>query len=283
MSKKLLWMTTTFLIVFILSGGYSQAMYLPSTEEDLNQERLEEAKNYAISHPELYIEMERDLEIVTQYRDLEEVYRRVNNWWQIAKSEWGTGGISTAIYFWMLDENTWDEIRWGSAVILTPFLMAVAGTKKSQIWTERFEGREKEKYLFEGEEVMMDEMALRDAESAYFYAWFFHIPFIIESAYSFPPETKYFLRYSPEDYVIDVDEKIEMEAVYATSRESVVGEESAGFFYYVAFPAEKILFSPATSSSFNEETSEFTGKMVLTVVTNVGEELIFPFDLSEMR
>ncbi len=80
-----------------------------------------------------------------------------------------------------------------------------------------------------------------------------------------------------------IDEKIEAEAVYVTSRESVAGERSGGFSYYLAFPTEEILYIPTIGDSFNEETSELLGRMVLTIVTNAGEELIFPFDLSEMR
>ncbi len=283
MSKKLLWMTTTFLIVFILSTRYSQAMYWPSREEGLGQERIEEGESYAINHPELYIEEDGDLEIVTQYRELEEAYRRVDNWWQIARSEWGTVGISTALYFTFLDENIATETAIASAVILTPFLMVIGGTRGAQIWTEKLEGEEKERYLFEGEEVMIAEMGQRIAELALYYVWFHHIPFIVHSVYPLPPETRYLLRYYPEDYLMGIDEKIDVEAAYVTSRESVVEEESAGFFYYLAFPTEEILFNPTASVSFNEETSELLGRMILTVVTNAGEELIFSFDLSEMR
>ena len=283
MSKKLLWMTTTFLIVFILSTRYSQAMYWPSREEGLGQERIEEGESYAINHPELYIEEDGDLEIVTQYRELEEAYRRVDNWWQIARSEWGTVGISTALYFTFLDENIATETAIASAVILTPFLMAIGVTRAVQIWTEKLEGEEEEKYLFEGEEVMIAEMGQRIAELALYYVWFHHIPFIVHSVYPLPPETRYLLRYYPEDYLMGIDEKIDVEAAYVTSRESVVEEESAGFFYYLVFPTEEILFNPTASVSFNEETSELLGRMILTVVTNAGEELIFSFDLSEMR
>lgn len=284
MSKRILWMTTTFLVVFILSARSSQAMYFPSVEgEGFSHERIQEAESYAVSHPEFFIKEDRDLEMVTQYRELEEVYRRVNTWWQIARSEWGTVGISTALYFTFLDENIATETAIASAVILTPFLMVIGGTRAVQIWTEKLEGEEKERYLFEGEEVMMAEMGQRIAELALYYVWAHYIPFIVHSVYALPPETRYLLRYHPEDYLMGIDEKIDVEAAYVTSRESVVEEESAGFFYYLAFPTEKILFSPAVSGSFNEETSELSGGMILTVVTNAGEEIIFSFDLSEMR
>ncbi len=284
MSKKMFGMVTTLLMVLVLFVEHSQAMYFPSVEgEGFSHERIQEAESYAISHPEFFIEEDRDLEMVTQYRELEEVYRRVNNWWQIARSEWGTVGISTALYFTFLDENIATETAIASAVILTPFLMAIGVTRAVQIWTEKLEGEEEEKYLFEGEEVMIAEMGQRIAELGLYYVWAHYIPFIVHSVYPLPPETRYLLRYYPEDYLMGIDEKIEAEAAYVTSRESVVEEESAGFFYYLVFPTEEILFNPTASVSFNEETSELLGRMILTVVTNAGEELIFSFDLSEMR
>lgn len=276
MSKKLLWMTTIFLIVFILSTRYSHAMYLPSMEEDLGQERLEEAKNYAFAHPELLMRKDRRVEIVTTERILEELYRRLGNWWKIAKSEWGTAGILTLGYFSMLDHNILAEIPSASAIILTPFLMVVGNTLGVEATKELYEVEKQE-------EPLLFEMSYKSGEVTGSYAWFFHIPFIVYSGHSLPPKTKYILRYYPEDYLMGIDEKIEAEAVYVTSRESVAGEMTAGFFYYLAFPTEKILFSPTASASFNEETSELLGRLVLTIVTNAGEELIFPFDLSEMR
>lgn len=275
MSKKILWMTTTFLIVFILSARYSQAIYLSSTEEDLNQERLEEAKNYAFAHPELLMKRNRRLEIVTGERILEESDRRLGNWWGIAKSEWGTAGISTLLYFSTLDHNI-AKIRLASAIILTPFLLTVANTLGVETSKELYEMEKKE-------EPLLSEMSYKSGEVTGNYRWFFHIPFIVYSGRSLPPKTKYILRYYPEDYLMGIDEKIEAEAVYVSSRESVVGEESVGFFYYLAFPTEAILYIPTIGDSFNEETSELLGEMVLTIVTNAGEELIFPFDLSEMR
>jgi len=276
MSKKPLWMITTFLIVFILSARYSQAMYLPSTEEGLNQERLEEAKNYAFAHPEFLMRKDRRVEIITTERILEELYRRLGNWWEIAKSEWGTPGILTLGYFSVLDHNILAEIPSASAIILTPFLLTIANTLGVEATKELYEVEKKE-------EPLSSEMSYKSGEVTGSYMWFFHIPFIVYSGHSLPPKTKYILRYYPEDYLMGIDEKIETEAVYVTSRESVAGEISGGFFYYLAFPTEEILYIPTIGASFNEETSELLGKMVLTIVTNAGQELIFLFNLSEMR
>ena len=93
--------------------------------KDLGEERAEEAKSYAISHPEFFAKKDRDLEIGGQYRVLEEAYRRTGHRWQIAKSEWGTVGVSTAEYFAFLDENIVEKTRWASTVILTPFSLMV--------------------------------------------------------------------------------------------------------------------------------------------------------------
>jgi len=282
MFKKLLCMTTTFLIVFILSARYSQAMYFPSAE-GLGEERAGEAKSYAISHPEFFVKEDQDLEMGGQYKILEEAYRRTGHWWQIVKSEWGTVGVSTAEYFAFLDENMVEKTRWASAVILTPFSMAVGIFVADEVDAERLERQGEKKYLFKEEEIELTEMSTKIFELSTLNAWAFYMPFIVYSFYSFPPETKYVLRYYPEDYMGGIDEKGEAEAVYVAYRESVVEDTSTGFFYYLAFPTEKILFSPTASVSFNEETSEVLGRMVLTVVTNAGEELIFPFNLSEMR
>ena len=282
MSKKMFGMVTTLLMVLVLFVEHSQAMYYPSVG-GLGEERAEEANSFAINHPEFFIKEDRDLEIVTERRVLEEASRRVNNWWQIAKSEWGTVGVSTALYFAFLDENITEQLEVASAVILTPFLMAVTGNLASEDAAEKIERQGEKGYLFEEDEIMSSEMGMKGAELLVGYAWAFYIPFIIDSAYPFPPETKYVLRYYPEDYIYGIDEKIEAEAVYVASRESVVEEMSAGFFYYLAFPTEETLFGSTSGASFNEETSELLGKMVLTVVTNAGEKVFFPFDLSEMR
>lgn len=218
---------------------------------------------------------DRRLEIITNQRTLEESNRRLGNWWGIAKSEWGTAGISTLGYFSTLDHNI-PEIRLASDIILTPLLSVVGNTLGIEALKELYEV-EKE------EEPLLSEMSYKSGEATGNHAWFFHVPIIIYSRHSLPPKTKYILRYYPEDYLMGIDEKIEAEAVYVTSRESVAGERSAGFFYYLAFPTEEILYIPTIGDSFNEETSELLGRMVLTIVTNVGEELIFPFDLSEMR
>ncbi len=276
MSKKILWTVTIFSIVFILSIEHSQAMYLPSMDEDLSQERFEEAKEYAFAHPEFLMRRDPMVEIFTNERILEEWYRRLGNWWEIAKSEWGTAGISTLGYFSMLDHNILAEIPSTSAIILTPFLMVVANTLGVEATKELYEIEKKE-------EPLLSEMGYKSGEVTSSYIWFFHIPLIVYSDYSLPPETKYILRYYPEDYLLGIDEKMEAEAVYINSRESLVGEESVGFFYYLAFPTEDILFSPTASFSSNEEISELLGRMVLMIITKAGEKLVFPFDLSKMR
>jgi len=282
MSKKILWMTTIFLIVFILSARYSQAMYFPS--EQGWQERIEEGINYALNHPEFYIRKDQDVEITTDKRILEEINKRIDNWWQIARSEWGTMGVPTVVYFALLDDNMLSEWLGSSAIILTPFLFVVCGTCAEEVAKESAEKWEQAEYFFESTKRRESEKARRMFELTAHYTWIFHIPFIVHSKLPFPPETKYFLRYYPEDYVMGVDEEIKAKAVYVSSRESVVPEaESAGFFYYLAFSYEEILGLREGSPSFNEDISELLGRMVLTVVTNMGEELIFPFDLSEMR
>lgn len=117
-------MTIISLVVSIFSARYCQVMYFPLIK-GLGEERAEEAKSYAISHPEFFVKKERDLEIGGQYRVLEEAYRRTGHWWQIAKSEWGTVGVPTAEYFAFLDENIAEKTRWASAVILTHFSLMV--------------------------------------------------------------------------------------------------------------------------------------------------------------
>lgn len=281
MSKKILWTVTTLLIVFILSMEHSQAIYFPS--EQGWQERIEEGMNYALNHPEFYIRKDQDVEIITDKRILEEINKRIDNWWQIARSEWGTMGVPTVVYFALLDDNMLSEWLGSCAIILTPFLMVVYGTCATEAVKEKAEKYEQAEYFFESSKRRESEKARRIFELTAHYAWMFHIPFIVHSKLPFPPETKYFLRYYPEDYMMGEEVEIRAEAVYVSSRESVVEAESAGFFYYLAFSYEEILGLREGSPSFNEDLSELLGRMVLIVVTSVGEELIFPFDLSKMR
>jgi len=110
------------------------------------------------------------------------------------------------------------------------------------------------------------------------YAWFFHIPFIVWSSKKFPAGNKYILRFYPEGY--EGLRRKGLESIFSFDRESKVSESrNASFFYYLAFSAEELL----PEISFNGEETELKGNMALIIITQVGEEVIFPFDLSKIR
>jgi len=279
MLKKLRGVGIIILLICLLIKP-SRAVYWPS-EEGLGVERIREAENYGKTHLDLMLYEDKDVELLTNRRILEEKHRRQYNWWKIAKTEWGTVGIPTMMYLGWIDANI-KEFPVSSAVILTPFLMAASLVSSVEGSKEKFEELDKEEPLFAEEEAIRAEMGPKYGELVPYYAWSFHMPFVIWSEKKFPVTARYVLRYYPEEYYL---EKGEAEAVYVVSRESRISEnENAGFFYYVAFPTLKILkLEDGIGPSLNDQGTEATGLMVLMVITEAGEEWIFPFDLSKIR
>lgn len=264
MLKKLTALGITLLITSILVKS-SEAVYLTFTE-DISRE----AENYGKTHPDIFLPQDQTIDIITktEKKILEERHRREYNWWKIARTEWGTVGIPTVGYFCAVDRNV-GGFPLASAVILTPFLVKAAAISSLKVDKDKIEQAKEEA------KIVSWEMSTKEGELCMSYAWFFHIPFIVWSSKKFPAGTKYILRFYPGER-----ENKEVESVFSFGRESKIGESrNAGFFYYIAFPTEGFL----TEVSFSDEETELKGNVALVLITQAGEEVIFPFDLSKIR
>lgn len=268
MLKKLTVLGITLLITSILVKS-SEAVYFRS-EEGLALQRNEEAENYGKMHPDIFLPQDQTIDIIrkTEKKVLEERDRRIYSWWKIAEMEWGTVGIPTVGYFLTIDYNI-GKFPLASAVILTPFLMKAAAVSVSEVEKDKMEQAEEET------EIVPWEMGTKQGELSGSCSWLFHIPFIIWSSDKLPGEIRFILRFYPKER-----EPKEVESVFSFDRESKIGEDvNAGFFHYVAFPAEEFF----REVSFSEDGTELKGNITLILITQVGEEVIFPFDLSKMR
>lgn len=264
MLKKLTVLGITLLITSILVKS-SEAVYLTFTE-DISRE----AENYGKTHPDIFLPQDQTIDIITktEKKVLEEKHRREYNWWKIARTEWGTVGIPTVGYFNVIDYNV-GGFPLASAIILTPFLIKAAAISSLEVNKDKIEQAKEEA------KILYWEISTKVGELCMSYAWFFHIPFIVWSSKEFSTGTKYILRFYPEGL-----EKKEVENVFSFNRESKIGEsENAGFFYYIAFPAEDLF----REIFLGEEGVELKGNMDLVLITEAGEEVIFPFDLSKIR